>query len=162
MEWWLPQPNLSSLFSVFRTPLMDTSATAQSKVTPIFVSPYLPRWDNMGHWSPRNILDHLRVVAPKDHCYIVSFSEPLSSMAPLTSQPAHSSSCISQGHTVVSVIARAPVATVRSGSGPVEPYCWDVIGEVLSSHDFTEPVMYMPSALIQDLEWSKIPIGVSS
>ena len=39
-EWRLQQVTLNRLFYVFGTPLIDMFATAENKVTPIFVSPY--------------------------------------------------------------------------------------------------------------------------
>ena len=39
-EWRLPQEALLNLFSVLGTPLVDMFATAENRVTPIFVSPY--------------------------------------------------------------------------------------------------------------------------
>ena len=42
-KWWpscLSLNVLNSIFSAFGTPLMDMFATAENKVTPIYVSPY--------------------------------------------------------------------------------------------------------------------------
>ena len=39
-EWRLPTETLNRLFCAFGTPLIDMFATAENKVTPVFVSPY--------------------------------------------------------------------------------------------------------------------------
>ena len=39
-EWRLPTETLNRLFCAFGTPLIDMYATAENKVTPVFVSPY--------------------------------------------------------------------------------------------------------------------------
>ena len=39
-EWRLPTETLNNLFCAFGTPLIDMFATAENKVTPVFVSPY--------------------------------------------------------------------------------------------------------------------------
>ena len=39
-EWRLPTEALNKLFCTFGTPLIDMFATAENKVTPVFVSPY--------------------------------------------------------------------------------------------------------------------------
>ena len=58
-EWRLPTETLNRLFCAFGTPLIDMYATAENKVTPVFVSPYLDdrawavdslslSWDDLG------------------------------------------------------------------------------------------------------------------
>ena len=58
-EWRIPQETLHNLFSVLGTPLVDMFTTAENKVTPIYVSPYLDdrawavdalsiSWDGLG------------------------------------------------------------------------------------------------------------------
>ena len=39
-EWWLSKETLLRLFSALGTPLVDISATAEKRVTPIYISPY--------------------------------------------------------------------------------------------------------------------------
>ena len=39
-EWRIPTETLNNLFCVFGTPLIDMFATAENRVTPVYVSPY--------------------------------------------------------------------------------------------------------------------------
>ena len=58
-EWRLPTETLNNLFCAFGTPLIDMFATAENRVTPVYVSPYPDdrawavdalslSWDNLG------------------------------------------------------------------------------------------------------------------
>ena len=167
-EWRVPTETLNNLFCVFGTPLIDMFATAENRVMPVYVSPYLANraWAvdalslsclgrlrtslcvSSGSHCPQNSPENPKISGHHGHHDCVTTS--IQTVAPASSTVEHTSSNSSPGRQLVPVCAQpqTPPISPRStaiGSSPVE-----IIRDVLKSHHFPDTVVDMVANPLRD------------
>ena len=165
-EWRLPTETLNRLFCAFGTPLIDMYATAENKVTPVFVSPYPDdrawavdalslSWDDLGricissgsHCSQ----DHpANPKVPGHHGHLDRLSTSVTTVAPTSAPVEHTSQDSPPRRSPVPVCAQPQTPSVPPRSQTIGSSCVALIREVLKSHHFPDTVVDMAADPLWD------------
>ena len=161
-EWRLPQETLLNLFSVCGNPLMDMFATAENRVTPIYISPYPDdrawgvdalsiSWDGLGLvyvFPPAPIVPKTLQKIKDSQGTTVMLIASQHSSRPTTAQPTSSHSVDRRGS--VPVRSQHSTAPVPQRASPVRSSRLDIIRDILKQHDFPDAVVDMAADPLRD------------
>ena len=165
-EWRLQTETLNKLFFAFGTPLIDMFATAENKVTPIFVSPYPDdrawavdalslSWGDLGlvyAFPPAPIVPKTpeNTEVPGHHGHPDSVPTPVTTVAPSVAPVEHTPPDTSIRRSTVPVCAQPPAASVPPRSQTIGSSRVALIRDVLKRHQFPDPVMDMAADPLRD------------
>ena len=143
-EWRIPQETLHNLFSALGTPLVDMSATAENKVTPVCVLPYPDdrawavdalsiSWDGLGlvyafpqaPIMPKTL--HKIKGLPRHDGDFHYLSAPVSTVAPAATTAQPLSSHTADQHGTVPIHSQHSPPSVPQRALPVGCSCMDLI-----------------------------------
>ena len=166
-EWRLQQVTLNRLFYVFGTPLIDMFATAENKVTPIFVSPYPDdrawavdalslSWDDLGliyafppgSHSAQDDPENTEI--PRHHGHSDSVSTPVTTVASSVAPVEHTSQDSPDRRSTLPVCTQPLAASIPQRSQTVGSSRVALIRDILTSHRIPDTVVDMAADPLRD------------
>ena len=165
-KWRLPTEALNNLFCAFGTPLIDMFATAENKVTPVFVSPYPDdrawavdtlslSWDDLGlvyAFPPAPIVPKTpeNPKIPGHHGHHDRITTSIPTVASTSSPVEHTSLNLSPRRPTVPVCAQPPTPSIPPQSQTIGSSSVELIRDVLKRHHFPDTVVDMAADPLQD------------
>ena len=163
-EWRLPTETLNNLFCAFGTPLIDMFATAENRVTPVYVSPYPDdrawavdalslSWDNLGlvyALPPAPIVPKTLQRIQKSWGTTVIITTSIPTVASTSSPVEHTSSNPSPGRQPVPVCAQPQTSSIPQRSQAIGSSRVELIRDVLKRHHFPDTVVDMAANPLWD------------
>ena len=167
-EWRLPTETLNRLFCAFGTPLIDMFATAENKVTSVFVSPYPDdrawavdalslSWDDLGlvricissgsHCSQ----DYpQKPKVPGHHGHLDRLSTSVTTVAPTSAPVEHTSQDSPPRRSPVPVCAQPQTPSIPPRSQTTGSSRVELFRDVLKRHHFPDTVVDMAADPLRD------------
>ena len=166
-KWRFPTETLNNQFCAFGTPLIDMFATAENRVTPIFVSPYpddrawavdalspiMGRFGtslcvSSGSHCSQNSPENPKISGHHSHhdCITTSIQTVASTSSPVE----HTSSNTSPGRQPVPVCAQPQMPSIPQRSQAIGSSRVELIRDVLKRHHFPDTVVDMAANPLRD------------